>query len=267
VSIDGRVTDYDRVAATFDTRYSLYEYAGTRETVLNFVRPTDSARAALDVLEIGCGTGHWLDAVRSACGASLPGERPRLVGLEPSAEMIARARLRLGSGGPVSLVRGAAEHLPFADASFDRIFCVNALHHFRDRFAFFTEARRLLRPGGGVLSIGKDPHADRDTWWVYDYFPETRDIDRARFAPVRMLRADLVRAGFARAESSEADHIEVVQPAADAFAKGVIDKAFTSQLTVLTDAEFQAGVERIRAGGDDLPLIADFYLSAVIGWV
>lgn len=241
-----RVTDYDRVAAAFDRRYSLYEYAGTRDAVVSFL-----GDVPLDVLEVGSGTGHWLEIAR-------PKAR-RLVGLEPSAEMIARSSgVRL---------RGAAEHLPFPNASFDRIFCVNALHHFADRFAFFSEARRVLRPGGGVMSVGKDPHAERDSWWVYDYFPETRGIDRARFAPVRILRGELARAGFSWAESFEADHIEVVRPAVETFASGVIDKTFTSQLSVLTDAEFDAGVERIKQAGDDQPLVADFYLFATVGWV
>ena len=244
-----RTTDYDRVADGFDRRYALYGYAGTRDTVISFVGD------AHDVLEVGCGTGHWLDALRS-------GER-RLVGLEPSMPMLAQASgLR---------VRGRAEQLPFHDASFDRIFCVNALHHFRDRCAFFTEAKRLLRPGGGVLTIGKDPHAERDAWWVYDYFPETRQIDRARFAPVRILRGELARAGFSWAESFEADHIDVVQPAAEAFAARVIDRTFTSQLTVLTDDEFGSGVQRIRSADADaggaLQLVADFHLFATIGWV
>ncbi|HZP49259.1 MAG TPA: class I SAM-dependent methyltransferase [Vicinamibacterales bacterium] len=246
-----RVTDYDRVAARFDRRYALYEYAGTRDAVLEFVKN------ASDVLEVGCGTGHWVDTVRARAAGAAP--LRHLVGVEPSAEMIARA------SGP--RVRAIAEQLPFPDASFDRIFCVNALHHFTDRFAFFTEARRVLRPGGGVMTIGKDPHADRDTWWVYDHFPETREIDRARFAPVRILRGELARAGFSWAESFEADHIEVMQSAAEALATGVVDRTFTSQLSVLTDAEFDAGVARIRAGGDDLQLAADFHLFATVGWV
>ena len=69
----------------------------------------------------------------------------------------------------------------------------------------------MLKPGGGLLTIGKDPHGERDTWWVYDYFEETREIDRARFAQVKTLRGELTRAGFAWAESLEADHIEVVR--------------------------------------------------------
>ncbi len=252
MTVDGRVTDYDRVASRYDTRYSLYEYAGTRDTVIGF-----AGDARSDVLEVGCGTGHWLQLLDRAKGSA---DRGRLVGLEPSSKMIARARHSL-------LVRAVGERLPFPDASFDRVFCVNALHHLRDRFAFFSEARRILRPGGGVMTIGKDPYAERDSWWVYDYFPETRSIDRARFAPVRILRGELARAGFAWAESFEADHIDVVQPAGDAFARGVIDRSFTSQLSVLSDEEFNAGVARIRAGGDDLQLVADFYLFATVGWV
>src|SRR6185436_15957866 len=93
------------------------------------------------------------------------------------------------------LVRARAEDLPWRTATFDRVFCINALHHFADRARFFTEARRILKPHGGLLTIGKDPHTDHDTWWVYDYFDETRGIDRARFARVRTLRGELTQAG------------------------------------------------------------------------
>jgi SAM-dependent methyltransferase len=169
------------------------------------------------------------------------------------------------------LVQARAEELPWRDAAFDRIFCINALHHFADRTRFFAEARRVLEPGGGLLTIGKDPYADRDEWWVYDYFEETRAIDRERFARVRTLRGEMALAGFAWTESMEADHIELVQPAADALANGAVDASFTSQLTVLSDEEFRRGAERLRqaneAVGGGLQLVADFRLYATIAWV
>jgi ubiquinone/menaquinone biosynthesis C-methylase UbiE len=260
---DARVTDYDSVAERFDKRYSLYAYDGVRGAVLNFLGP-----APVATLEVGCGTGHWLAKVEEDRRAKASAERPILVGIEPSAPMLARAR---GVAPGARLVRARAEELPWRDATFDRIFCVNALHHFSDRHRFFAEARRILKPGGGVLTIGKDPHAERDSWWVYDYFEETLEIDRARFARVRTLRGDLATAGFAWAESCEADHIDVVHSASDALANGVVDRSFTSQLTVLSDEEFARGVARLRAAdaesGGQLQLVADFRLYATIGWL
>ena len=248
-----RVADYDRIASRYDRRYEIHEYAGAREALLGFA---GDSRA---ILEVGCGTGHWLATL---------GERSTIAGVEPSAEMIARARIAAPSA---TLARARAEALPLRDASFDRIYCINALHHFSDRARFFAEARRILKPGGGLLTIGKDPHAERDSWWVYDYFPETVDIDRERFARVRTLRGEMTLAGFSWSESFEADRIEAAIAAAEALATGVVDRAYTSQLTVLSDQEFDAGVARIKAANDaadgQLQLVSDFYLYATVGWV
>jgi SAM-dependent methyltransferase len=252
-----RITDYDAVADRFDLRYRRHSYSGVRETIASFLGD------APGVLEVGCGTGHWL--------AEIAAGRHRLAGIDPSAPMLERAR----QASPAAhLVRARAEELPWRDASFDRICCVNALHHFSDRDRFFAEARRVLKPGGGLLTIGKDPHREGDSWWVYDYFDETYAIDRARYAPVRALRGELTRAGFAWAESLEAEHIETAVPAGEALADGadgVVAPAFTSQLAVLSEEEFARGVARIReadaAAGGTLRLVSDFKLYATIGWL
>jgi SAM-dependent methyltransferase len=198
-------------------------------------------------------------------------ERRLLAGIDPSAPMLLRAN---AAAPGAQLVRALAERLPWRDATFDRIFCVNALHHFADRAQFFAEARRILKPGGGLLTIGKDPHTERDSWWVYDYFEETREIDLARFARVRTLRGELTRAGFSWSESFEADRIEALYVASDALEagpNGPVARSFTSQLTVLSDDEFNRGVERMRAAnaaaGNQLQLVADFRLYATVGWL
>jgi ubiquinone/menaquinone biosynthesis C-methylase UbiE len=256
----GRVADYDRIAAGYDRRYDILEYAGVRGAVLAFV---GESRA---ILEVGCGTGHWL----ATLDARLKPSRYDylLAGVEPSAEMIARAR---AAAVDARVVRGRAEALPWGDATFDRVYCVNALHHFSDRAQFFAEARRILKPGGGLLTIGKDPHTERDAWWVYDYFPETLEIDRQRFARVRTLRGEMTLAGFSWSESFEADRLEGLRSATDALASGIVHRSFTSQLSVLTDEEFGAGVARMRAANDaaggELQLVTDFYLFATVGWV
>jgi ubiquinone/menaquinone biosynthesis C-methylase UbiE len=265
MTVEGRVTDYDRIADRFDARYTHYSYDGVRETLLNFLGPQPSS-----ALEVGCGTGHWLAIAQEA---RLTPSRSMLGGVDPSALMLTQAAARnaKASAERPRLVRARAEDLPWRDATFDRVFCINALHHFADRSRFFAEARRVLKPGGGLLTIGKDPHTDRDVWWVYEYFEETRAIDLERFAPVRTLRGEMALAGFAWTESMEADHLEVVRPAAEALTNGIVDRSFTSQLTVLSDREFTKGVERVRqandAAGGGLQLVADFRLYATVGWV
>ena len=257
MSSSSRGADYDSIAGRYDRRYQIHEYAGVRATLMDFVGEST------EVVEVGCGTGHWLQELARSAGGS--GERT-IAGVEPSAEMIARART---AAPDALLVRARAEALPWRDASFDRVYCVNALHHFSDRARFFAEARRILKPGGALLTIGKDPHTERDSWWVYDYFPETLALDRDRFARVRMLRGELTLAGFSWSESFEADRIEAVQPATEAFASGIVDRAYTSQLTVLSDEEFDAGVARMKsandAAGGELQLVTDFYLFGTIG--
>ena len=44
--------------------------------------------------------------------------------------------------------QGLAERIPFKDGTFTDIVVVSALDHFRDPEGFFTEARRVLGPGG-----------------------------------------------------------------------------------------------------------------------
>jgi SAM-dependent methyltransferase len=252
-----RVTDYDAVAAGYDLRYRHYDYRAIRDALSAFL----GAGPLSAVLEVGCGTGHWLREMAGRAG--------RVAGIDLSAEMIARA---VGSGA--MLVRARAEALPWAGQVFDRLVCLNALHHFTDRDAFFAEARRVLTPGGGLLSVGLDPHADRDRWWVYDFFPETRAIDLARYPAVRTLRGELVRADFSWSESCEVEVLEHVVSARDALDRGLVSRHFSSQLAVLSDDEFDAGVARIRDGmaeaageGRELTLESELHLFATTGWL
>lgn len=250
-----RITNYDAVAEGYDVRYRNYDYAEIKEGLSAFLG--DEVLSA--ILEVGCGTGYWLRA--------LAGRAKTIAGVDASSEMLARAR---NSGA--ALARGRAESLPWKSGSFDRIVCINALHHFRDRDAFFTEARRVLVPGGGVIAIGLDPHAGRDNWWIYEYFPEAEAIDRDRYPAVRTIRAEMIRAGFDTAESYEVQTFEHTMPASRAFERGLVARSFSSQLAVLSDQEFDAGVARLRAAmdetarsGGELQLMSELHLWAVTG--
>jgi SAM-dependent methyltransferase len=94
-----------------------------------------------DVLEIGAGTG--------ANFAHYPPEA-RVVATEPDPHMLTRAQATLAQLGARNIdVRVApAEHLPFADASFDAAATTLVLCSVGDAGQSLAELRRVLRPGG-----------------------------------------------------------------------------------------------------------------------
>jgi SAM-dependent methyltransferase len=94
------------------------------------------------VLDLGCGGGHVAYAA-----AALARE---VVAYDLSAEMlqvVARAAAERGLAN-VTTQQGPAEHLPFADASFDCVLSRYSAHHWRDFDAGLREAARVTRPGG-----------------------------------------------------------------------------------------------------------------------
>lgn len=159
-----------------------------------------------------------------------------------------------------------------ATASVDRIVCVNALHHFSDPASFLAEARQILRPDGGVLSIGLDPHEGRDRWWIYDSFPDALEADCARYLATAELRRLTTAAGFVDCPTAEAQHMPAELPVRVAIERGMLERNATSQLMVISDDAYQSGIERIRsmppAPGDHEPMLrADLRLYATTEWL
>lgn len=189
----------------------------------------------LHILEVGCGTGHWLHVLKEF--------ESNLTGLDSSSGMLAKARRSLPA---VALVRGTAQHLPLPDASIDKVFCINAIHHFPDQLLFLREVRRILRPVGRMLTIGLDPHAGLDQWHVYDYFEESLEIDKQRYPSSEQLQEWMIESGFKDCNTREVEHWVSRLPASEALGQGRLDQAVTSQLSVLRAEEYQRGVERIR---------------------
>ncbi len=230
-----RHADYDQIARGFDSRYEREQYAGVERALQQFV----GSEPGLRILEVGCGTGHWLKSLRAQFPENI------LSGIDFSREMLARARAALPE---VDLVRGTAQRLPWQDGSFDRVYCINALHHFPDKPAFLAEARRLLRPGGQFFSVGIDPHGGMDQWYIYDYFKETLALDRQRYPSTQELREWMTAAGFEDCLTEVVEHWEMRIPARDALEHGWLAKAVTSQLSILTNDEYQQGIQRIEEG-------------------
>lgn len=89
----------------------------------------------------------------------------RVVGVDPSETMVARARARFARAvgdGSLALHRGTAEELPLADASVDATLSNNTVYFWRDLERGLAELHRVLRPGGRlVLGINPPEHLTR----------------------------------------------------------------------------------------------------------
>jgi len=225
--------NYDAVASDYAGRYARNDYSGVGDALREFL--TADVAAAPATLEVGCGTGHWLQSVRDY-GVSA-------VGIDPSAKMLAIARTAAAGS---RLVRAVAEAIPFQAESFDRLFCVNALHHFTDKAAFSREAKRVLRPGRALLTVGLDPHTQQDRWWIYDYFPESLQADRERYLSTQAIREILRAAGFASCETRAVQRLPRSLTFDEAERGGFLARTSTSQLMVISEESYQAGVARIR---------------------
>ncbi|MGE0685081.1 MAG: class I SAM-dependent methyltransferase [Candidatus Binatia bacterium] len=254
-----RVTDYDSISSQYDRRYQGQGYPGVEQALFEFL----SSEEQLAALEVGCGTGHWLKVLEGRIGF--------LVGFDLSANMLNRAQSEMSA---VPLVRGRAEELPYRACCFDRLFCLNAFHHFAEKDKFLTEARRVLCPHGGLMILGLDPHSALDRWWVYDYFHETLELDKERYPSTQKLRADMAHCGFLQCETLVAEHLTLQMSAHTAIARGLLDKSYTSQLTILSTGEYEEGFNRVNRAiasekerGVELMLVADLRLYATIGWL
>jgi SAM-dependent methyltransferase len=100
------------------------------------------------VLDIGCGVG-----VDTLVAAHMTGPAGRVVGVDATYEMIARARANLALTGftNVGFEVAAAESLPFPDREFDVIISNGVFNLTIDKEQALKEAHRVLKRGGRLM--------------------------------------------------------------------------------------------------------------------
>jgi Methylase involved in ubiquinone/menaquinone biosynthesis len=101
------------------------------------------------VLDLGTGT-----ASVAIMAASMVGPTGRIMALDISPEMLAKARARIGvsSLSNVELAEGRAEAIPASSGSFDAVLASLSLMYVIDRAAAAREIARALRPGGRFVA-------------------------------------------------------------------------------------------------------------------
>ncbi|KUO40787.1 MAG: hypothetical protein AVW06_02010 [Hadesarchaea archaeon DG-33-1] len=142
---------YDLTAHVYDRRYMGIQQE-KYETVLANIQRRGR------ILDLGCGTGMLL--------ASLEKRARFVAGVDMSAEMLGAAKKRATKA---AIVLADADHLPFADGSFDAVVSVTLLQNMPDPERTMRELARVLRPNGkAIITSLKRKHSPKQlaTWSI-----------------------------------------------------------------------------------------------------
>ncbi len=100
------------------------------------------------VLDVACGAGGPALRIAACTGCSLVGVDVHHQAVE-TANALAHQR---GLAHAVEFrIADAARQLPFSDATFDAITCIDAINHLPDRSTVIADWARMLKPGGRLL--------------------------------------------------------------------------------------------------------------------
>lgn len=146
--------------------------------------------AGKEVLEVGSGRGG---------GASFVARHHRptkITGVDFSPQAVALCRKRHARVANLAFAVGDAENLPFPPASFDAVINVESSHCYGHVEKFFSEAARVLRPGGWFLYTDFRAAADVPGW--HAALAAIPDWERVDFDDITAAVADAMQADDAR---------------------------------------------------------------------
>jgi ubiquinone/menaquinone biosynthesis C-methylase UbiE len=166
-SNDVKRRHYAREAQKYDLEMDFWE----RRLLGSGHRSWACSRAVGDTLEVAIGTG-----------LNLPYYSPdvRLIGIDLTHEMLAKAEIRARSiGREIDLREADAHDLPFTEASFDTVVCTYAMCSVRDEVRVIAEMKRVLRPGGRLILVDHIRSSVKPLYWlqrVWEFIPSrTKD--------------------------------------------------------------------------------------------
>jgi SAM-dependent methyltransferase len=156
------------------------------------------------LLDVACGAGGPALRIAAATGCSVVG-----IDVHEQAVMTASSLATQRGLGERAEFRSidATRPLPFSDASFDAITCIDAINHFSDRLRVVAEWSRLLKVGGRLLftdpitltgPLTNAEVAVRSSAGVYLFVPDGYDESVIAQCGLRLLVCEDVTANMAK---------------------------------------------------------------------
>lgn len=142
-----------------------------------------------DVLDLGCAGGFMAEALAER-GA-------HVTGIDPASDAIDAARDHARAGKlRIAYDVGVGEALPYDDASFDAVVCVDVLEHVADLHRVLSEIARTMRPGGLLLfdTINRSPLARFASITIAEDM--LRLLPRGTHDPAMFIKPKELRAAF-----------------------------------------------------------------------
>ncbi|XLZ70552.1 methyltransferase domain-containing protein [Massilia sp. SR12] len=211
------------------------------------------------LLEVAAGTGAVTRHLLQEC------PQAHIVASDLNEAMLEQARRAVASPR-VEWRQADAQQLPFPDADFDALACQFGVMFFPDKVRAFSEARRVLRPGGLYCFNVWDGISHNEFSAIINHalakvFPD----DPPRFLPrmpygyhdIDVIRSELARAGFSGAVTHEvvtaSSRAESAHSTAMALCQGSplradIEARAPGRLQEATDAAAAALAEKFGAG-------------------
>ena len=187
------------------------------------------------ILDLGCGTGRFSEALAAHFGAEV-------VGIDPSRKMLEQAR-RKQRDPRVRYEPGRGEAIPLPNDSVDLIFMSMVFHHFDDPILAARECRRVLRDGAiAFLRAGTREHIS--SYPYVDFFPESRSLLK-ECLPTKARMCEVFESAGFRTITSDVVTQEIA-PNYGVYAEKLSAGA-DSVLARLSRSDFEAGLEAIRA--------------------
>ena len=191
------IRKYDSIAQGYDSTFEGKFTFRYRQKILSLCEAPEGGR----VLDVGCGNGGLINAIRQKTKAEA-------YGVDISPQMISECRSRYEG---IHFEVATGEKIAFADDYFDAITICCVLHHLHSPQKFFVEAYRAVKRGG-LLIVG-EPWNPFPIKQMLDYIlsPLLRAGDNKTFTKKRLHRLFNENGFFIMPDSYEKDFMQIIK--------------------------------------------------------